>query len=333
MSEPSAPLSPARARRPMPPPLRVPKPGLWRRTPPAIFPPIMGLFGLGLGWRAAGVALADAILGAATLLLIFALLAYLAKPLRRPASVIEDLRVLPGRAGLSAASLSVMLMAASLAPFAPRVATLAAIIGFGMHASLVGLLLWVLISGPPEGRVVTPVFHLSFVGFIIGGLAANALGYHELARWVLWVMLVPAGVIWGVSARQLKNRVPPAPLRPLLVIHLAPACLFAIVASGAGMEAAAYGFMALAAAIAVVLLVSVRWLTAAGFTPLWGAFTFPSAAFATALLSVSQGRGAMSLIGLLALGLATLLIVLISYRILKMWPGGTLAAKTNASEA
>lgn len=317
----------------MPPPLRMPKPGLWRRTPPAIFPPIMGLFGLGLGWRAAGVALADAILGAATLLVIFALMAYLAKSLRRPASVIEDLRVLPGRAGLSAASLSVILMAISLAPFAPQIATGVAVLGLVLHIAVVVLFGRALLAGPPEGRMVTPVFHLTFVGFIIGGMAANAMGYHDLARWVLWAMLVPAGVIWGISARQLKNRIPPAPLRPLLAIHLAPACLFAIVASGAGMEAAAYGFAALAAAIAVALLISVHWLTAAGFTPLWGAFTFPSAAFATALLTVSQGQGTMGLIGLVALGLVTPLVVVISYRVLKMWPGGTLAAKTNASEA
>ncbi len=321
------------SRRPMPPPLHIPKPGFGRRTPPAIFVPVFGLFGLGLGWRAAGSPFADVILGAATLLLLFALVAYLAKPLRRAASVVEDLRVLPGRAGLAAASLSLMLLAASLAPFAPRLATGIALFAFAVHVAVVVLLIRVLRSGPPEGRVVTPVFHLTFVGFIIGGVAANALGHHDLARWLVWAMLVPAGVIWGISARQLTSRIPPAPLRPLLAIHLAPASLFAIVANGAGMEAAAYSFMALAAAIAVALLVSVRWITEAGFSPLWGAFTFPSAAFATALLSVSGGQGAMGVLGLIALGLATPLVAVIAYRILKMWPGGTLAAKTNASEA
>ena len=320
-------------RRPMPPPLRIPKPGFGRRTPPAIFAPIMGLFGLGLGWRAAGSALADLLLGAVTLLFLFALLAYLAKPLRRPAALVEDLRVLPGRAGLAAASLSLMLMAAALAPFAPALATGIAVLAFALHLGFVALLVRVLLSGPPEGRVVTPVFHLSFVGFIIGGVAANALGHHQIAIWLLWSMLLPAGVIWGVSARQLITRIPPPPLRPLLAIHLAPACLFTIVASGAGLEGVALGFAALAGLIALGLLAALRWLTEAGFSPLWGAFTFPLAAFATALLSVSQGQGVIGVLGLVVLALASLAVPVIAYRIFKMWPGGTLAAKTNAAEA
>ncbi|SUZ31548.1 hypothetical protein ROE7235_01297 [Roseibaca ekhonensis] len=228
-------------RRPMPPPLEMPKPGFGRRTPPALFPPIMGLFGVGLGWRAAseafGIApaIADLILGATSVLFLFTLAAYLAKPLRRPAAFMEDLRVLPGRAGLSAASLCVMLFAAVVAPYASGLATGLALLAFGIHVALVVAIVMTLIGGPEEGRVVTPVFHLSFVGFIIGGVAANALGHPEIARWLLWSMLVPAGLIWGFSARQLLTRVPPAPLRPLLAIHLAPASLFTIVAAGAGL--------------------------------------------------------------------------------------------------
>ena len=320
-------------RRPMPPPLKMPAPGLWRRTPPAIFPPIFGLFGLGLGWRAAGSVVGDVLLGGVTLLFLFALVAYLAKPLRRPSVLIEEMRVLPGRAGLAAASLSMMLLAASLAPIAPGLATLIAIVAFMLHLALVGLLIHVLRISPPEGRVVTPIFHLSFVGFIIGGVAANALGYHDVAKWLLWAMLLPAGVIWGISASQLAQRTPPAPLRPLLAIHLAPACLFTIVAQGAGLENAAFGFMALAAAISIALAVSLRWLTQSGFSALWGAFTFPLAAFASALIVVSEGRSVLGLIGVGALLCATPIIVIIVFRIFKMWAGGTLAAKTNAAEA
>lgn len=327
------------ARRPMPPPLQMPKPGLWRRTPPAIFPPIMGLFGLGLGWRAAadafGVtpAFGDFILGAVALLFAFALIAWLAKPLRRLSVVLDELRVLPGRAGLAAASLSLMLLAASLVPLAPGAARGLAVLAFSVQVGLVAVLIHVLRSGPPEGRVVTPVFHLTFVGFIIGGVAANALGEYQIARMLLWAMLIPAGVIWGISARQLISRPPPVPLRPLLAIHLAPASLFTIVASGAGLETAAHAFAALAAAIFVALLISVRWLTAAGFSALWGAFTFPLAAFATALILVSQGQGAMGWLGGFLLAFATLFILYIAYRILKLWAGGMLAAKTNAAEA
>jgi tellurite resistance protein len=317
----------------------MPKPGFGRRTPPALFPPIMGLFGVGLGWRAAseafGIApaIADLILGATSVLFLFTLAAYLAKPLRRPAAFMEDLRVLPGRAGLSAASLCVMLFAAVVAPYASGLATGLALLAFGIHVALVVAIVMTLIGGPEEGRVVTPVFHLSFVGFIIGGVAANALGHPEIARWLLWSMLVPAGLIWGFSARQLLTRVPPAPLRPLLAIHLAPASLFTIVAAGAGLTAPAYAFSALAAAILVALLVAARWLMVAGFSPLWGAFTFPLAAFAAALVTLSQGQGVLGIAGGAVLVAATLIVPAIALRIFKLWPGGKLAAKTNAAEA
>jgi tellurite resistance protein len=326
-------------RRPLPPPLEISKPGFGRRTPPALFPPIMGLFGLGLGWRAAAPAfgitpgIGDLVLGATAVLLVFTLVAYLAKPMRRPAAFMEDLRVLPGRAGLSAASLCLMLLAAVLAHYTPLLATGLALVAFAVHLALVAAIIRALLAGPEEGRVITPVFHLSFVGFIIGGVAANALGHPDIARWILWSMLLPAGAIWGVSARQLMNRVPPAPLRPLLAIHLAPACLFTIVADGAGMTTAAYAFSALAAAIFVALLVSGRWLTDAGFSPLWGAFTFPLAAFATALVRVSDGQGTMGVVAGIVLVAASLAVPLITVRIFRLWPGGKLAAKTNAATA
>lgn len=326
-------------RRPMPPPLYVPKPGFGRRTPPAIFAPIMGLFGLGLGWRAGAAvfgltpAIGDIILGAVSVLFVFALVAYLAKPVRRVAVLVEDMRVLPGRAGLAAASLSTMLLAASLAPLAPRVATVLALCAFVIHLGLVALLVYVLRTSPPEGRVVTPIFHLSFVGFIIGGVAANALGHHDIARWIIWAMVIPAAIIWGVSLRQIITRVPPAPLRPLLAIHLAPASLFTIVAHGVGMPVVAHGFAVFAGLIFAALLVSLRWLTISGFSPLWGAFTFPLAAFAAAMVLVSGGMGVWGLGAGAVLALATCVVPVIAFKVLKMWPGGTLAAKTNAAEA
>ena len=34
-------------------PVRTAAPGLWRRVPPAIFPPLLGILGLALAWRLA----------------------------------------------------------------------------------------------------------------------------------------------------------------------------------------------------------------------------------------------------------------------------------------
>ena len=74
--------------------LEIPKPGFGRRTPPALVSaPIMGLFGLGLGWRAAAVALwcdtGDRRVDPwreVRILFLFTLVAYLAKLGRRPST-------------------------------------------------------------------------------------------------------------------------------------------------------------------------------------------------------------------------------------------------------
>ena len=316
-----------------------PAPGVWRRTPPAIFPPIMGLFGLGLGWRAGAPAfgLPDAvgemILGAATLLYLFALLAWAAKPWRRPAVVLEELRVLPGRAGLAAMTQSALLLAATLVPYAPGLATGLGVLAFLAHAGLALLILGLILRGPAEARTVTPVWHLVFAGFIVAPLAALPLGYETAARAILFGVLPVASAIWAVSLWQLVTRIPPAPLRPLLAIHLAPASLLAAVAAGLGMTTLATVLSLFAASILIALLAASRWLTAAGFSALWGAFTFPLAAFAGALFALAPGSEALRIAAGLVLVAATLIIPPIAFKVLQAWARGGLAAKTNAAEA
>ena len=78
------------------------------------------------------------------------------------------------------------------------------------------------------------------------------------------------------------------------------------------------------------LLLSARWLTASGFSPLWGSFTFPLASYAAALISLG---GHWAEAGMVVLLLAAALIPMIGVRVVKMWATGALAAKTNAAEA
>lgn len=313
--------------------------GLWRRTPPAIFPPILGLLGLGLAWRAGAPAfglsrgLGDLILGASTLLFLFALVAWLAKPLRRPAVAVEELRSLPGRAGLAAMTMAGMLAGAALVPHAPGLALGVTVAALVAHAALALAMAALALAGSGEARVVTPVWHLVYVGFIVGALALVPLGHAGAARGIFLLTLAAAAAIWAASLWQLATRVPPAPLRPLLAIHLAPASLFATVAALLGMTGVAAGFALLAAAILLALLAGGRWIVQAGFSPLWGAFTFPLAAFASALFAVGQGGGALRLAAGIALVAATLAIPPIAVRVLQAWARGGLAERTNAARA
>jgi tellurite resistance protein len=315
------------------PPRRV---ALFARTPPAVFPPVLGLLALAgalqlalarLGWdRGAG----DLLAGIAVALWVFAVLAYLVKVLRRPGVVVEDLRVLPGRSGLAAMTMGGMVAAGLLAAYLPLAAL--GLLGVAVlgHAVLAALLIRLLLRLPPAGREVNPTWHLSFVGFILAAPPLAAAGVPDLAEVLFWAVLPVAVAIWGLSGLQFLRSVPAAPLRPLLAIHAAPAALLSAVAALIGKTEIAAGFLALGAAYGLLLVPSLRWIAATGPSPLWGAFTFPLAALATAMLVKGDGWQGPGLV-LVAVGLAAIPAILVW--IWKRWPGGRLAAVTNAAEA
>jgi len=310
------------------------RPARFARTPPAVFPVILGLLGLGLALKRALDALgldagvADALLGAFTALWAFAVFAYGAKVVRRASVVLEDLRVLPGRAGLAALSMGGMVAAVELASFSEALAKGVLVASLGLHLIFAILLVTVLRRLPPEARDVNPTWHLSFVGFIVGGLAAVPLGWSDLAETLLVLTVPVAVVIWMISAVQLLRRIPPAPLRPLLAIHLAPASLFASVAALSGQAALAQGFAGLAAILLFSLVISGRWIAESGFSALWGSFTFPLAACASALILTGW---TVAGIGVLVAALAA--IPVIAWKVLTLWGSSQLAARTNAAEA
>lgn len=325
-----------------PPPPPIPqKTRLFQRTPPAIFPPIMGAFGLGLAWRRAAdgfgvpIAVGDAILGAVTILYLFCLVAYVVKLIQRPGTFFEDLKILPGRAGIIAMVLSGYLLSATMIPFSTTVASVILAIAIFAQVIVVLRVAFTLITGPAEARSVTPVWHLLFVGFILSPLAALPLGLQTYSTIVFWGSFVAALAIWGASLAQFLRADVPAPLRPLLAVHLAPASVLPTVAFLLGKPEVAYPLCVLAIVILSVLTVRVRWLTAAGFSPLWGAFTFPLAAFSTVMqiAAVTTGSDILRVVAGLSLVAASLIIPPIVYKVLMMWSKGVLAVKTNAAQA
>lgn len=325
-----------RPRRYPPPEFPPRRPKLFAKTPPAIFPPILGLLGLVLALRAGLAHLglppapADLLAGLIIPLWAFAALAYAMKLARRPTVMAEDLRVMPARAGLAAATMGGMASAGLLAPYAPDAALALLWAALVLHGVVAAMIVRTLLTLPPEARGVNPGWHMIFVGFIVGGLSAALMGQTALAQVLLWAMLGPAVLIWAISLNQLRLGSPPAPLRPMLAIHIAPAALLGSVASVTGPAGLATGLSVLALAILAALLVSLRWITPAGFSPLWAAFTFPLTAAAGAL--IRQG-GLWADLGLGLLGLALIAVPLIAWQVLRRWPGGQLAARTNTAEA
>lgn len=314
----------------------------FQRMPPAVFPVIMGLFGLGLALRRGAevigypVAIAEVALGAISLLWAFATLGYCAKLSQRPGVIMEDLAILPGRAGLAAMSLGVFLCATTVLPYSTALAAALMFVGLGLHLALAGLILLALARGPAEGRHVNPAWHLHFVGFILAAVTAAPLGYTALATAILYATMAIALAIWGASLVQLIKRIPPPPLRPLLAIHLAPASLFGTVALLLEMPMLALGSALLGAVILTALLVSARWVTQSGFSALWGAFSFPLAAYTSLVLVLGGTIGGQALwlwIGVACLTAAIGIVPAIAVKVLQAWTKGGLAAKTNAATA
>lgn len=326
------------ARPPMFPPPQFPPVRLraFQRMPPAVFPAILGLMALGLALRRAmgplglPVGIAEAVLGAVSLLWVFAALGYGVKLARRPGVLWEDLAVLPGRGGVSAMMLGALALAVALVPYAPFLAEVVLFAGLSGHFLVAALLIRATLVGPPEARVVTPVWHLNYVAFILAGVSAAELGFATLATGLLALAIPIAMGIWGISLWQMLTRVPPGPLRPLLAIHLAPASLIGTVAVLTGHIALAEGFAALGGALLLALLASARWITVAGFSPLWASFTFPLAAYAGLLLALG---GVFLAPGVAVLIAALGIIPPIALHVLKSWADGTLGARTNAATA
>lgn len=317
-------------------------PGFARRVPPAIFPPLLGALALALGWLG-GVAafalpegVAQLFAGMIAALAVVALAAYALKLARRPAVLAEDLAILPGRAGVAAGVLTVYLAAAlcgSLGALATGRVLL--LLGLALHAGVLAVLLRSLWHAPVEQRRVTPVWHLALTGLIVAARAAVALGWTGLAAGLIWPSVAAAALIYGLSARQIAAMRVPAPLRPLLAIHLAPLAVGATVALSLGWITAGTALAWAALGVTLILAASARWLLEAGFSALWGALCFPLAATAGAWVTLwrTQPTEPHRLIAGALLVAATLVVIPTLALIWRDWARGRLAVKTNAAIA
>jgi tellurite resistance protein len=89
-------------------------------------------------------------------------------------------------------------------------------------------------------------------------------------------------------------------------------------------------FAAIGLGILLAVLSRARWATSAGFSPLWGGFTFPVAACAVAFMTLG---GVWLVPGIAALAAASVLIPYIATRVLRGWAQGWLGPKTGAAVA
>lgn len=316
-------------------------PGLWRRTPPAVFPALLAGVLLATGWQGGVGAFAlpqaagDLPGGMALALAAFAALAYCAKLARRPAVLIEDLEVLPGQVGVPALALCLIVAAELIGAYWPGAGRVLLALGIGAQLGCLVALIAALARLPAARRRVSPAWHLCGSGLLLTASGAAALGWAGLAQPLAALGACAAVLIWWASLRQgRRERVPP-PLRPLLALHLLP------LAAGAG-AAAALGWQGTASALAIAALVGGiglgtrgRWLTESGFSSFWAAPAVALALIAKAWVMVwrlSGGEPVRLAAGTL-LAAATLLVVPVLFLVLRDWARGRLPARSNAAVA
>ena len=295
--------------------------------------------GLGLGWRNAAEVvpvaheIGDILLGISTAYFLVFLALYLRKLVARPRVLFEDMDSPASRAGVAAAAMTMMLLAAALLPLGvsvPPVWWTGVILQIGASA----VVCWAIWNDPPERRRFTPFQYLTFVGPVIGPIAGIPLGFETESLALILAALIAYLIITAGYGRSLLRALPPMGLRPTLVIFLAPNCLFAIGFGLLGYEPGFQVFYWIANIVALTLVLLSPWLLAGGWSPAWAGLTFPSAAFLQVqVLAVVKGGGMMALTGVYAgLIVATPLVLVIAYRFTMLYVTGALAEQTGAAE-
>jgi len=317
------------------------RPPLWRQTPPAVFPVALGFTGLGMAWRGAtGVlpvpaAIGDLLIGMALSFYLYFLVTYSAKLISRPGVLLEDMKTPAGRAGIAAFAMVLMLFSLVLHQDGLTWGGYLWLGAIVLHSLAALLAIESLLKSRPEARLVSPFQFLTFVGLIVAPVAGVQLGFPRLSLWISWYSLVPFAIITVLVVKRLIFARPVPPLRPPLVILLAPVGLFAIAFGQLGMIALFDIFFAAAVVLALVYLVYARWLCEGGFGPTWGSFTFPAAVFTNmCILAAKTGLVPYAWVGVIAgLAVATPLILYIVYKAVMAFVKGELSKKSGAATA
>ena len=308
--------------------------------PPGLFAIPFGLLGLAGAWRRMAAfrweyadAIALGLLHVATGLLELLLLLFAVRLIRFRADVARDFNHPVHGPMLSLTPLSVMLAVALWA--GPGSAMTAG----GWGAPIVALALAV--QGVIAARVVsqvatgsiavdatTPALYLPPVGGgLIGAMALTALGHHGWA--VLLFGMALGG--WFLLEMRVLNRLfagpLPPPLRPTLGVEIAPAPVATLTASilwpGLPADVLLIG-LGIACGPILAVLARWRWWSGVPFSAGFWSFSFPVAAFASAIVEAVRRGGWPLPVAYAAVVIATALILFLTLRTLLLTLRGRL---------
>ena len=311
----------------------------YRRTPPALFPCLLGLIGFALLWRkmpefGAPIWIGEALGAIAFGLFGFAFVSYAMKVIIRPSVVLDDLKIGPARGAVSAGSVCLMLLAALLLPYDFRVAAVVWWMGLIIQVIYLACVIITLKSVENMRATLTPVLLLPFVGFIVATIAGPDLGYSGLS---IAILALASPLYFWIAIESLlnaKTRGVEPPNRAGFAILLAPPSVYAVAAYFIWNDAVFYWFWLIALVAGVALAPFIPWMVRGGFKPSWGAFTFPLTAFSMAMMLGVQAGFAWAVIPMgIGVALSSVLVPYVVYKTFSAWGFGQLAQATKAAVA
>ena len=279
-------------------------PSFFQQLPLASFTMVMGLTGLALVWGRMSrlgwmpefsgyIALGVSLLAFFVFLVLFVF--YLRKWLRNPSAVQAEWLHPVKSSFFAAISVSFALLATvALGQFAPLAKPLWVV------GALMQLLVMVLVLNAWVHRETlqpahaSPVWFIPAVANVVIPLAGVPLGYVEISWWFFAVGILFWGVLLTLVLARLLFVQPafPEQLVPTLCIFLAPPAVGFIswvlltqqFADGRSLDVIGHLLFGLAIFFALFLLSQVHRFARIPFYMSWWAFSFPTAAFATACL-------------------------------------------------
>lgn len=264
-------------------------------VPAAFFGMVLGLVGLGSGWRAAHevwglpAAVGEASMLAGSIVWAILVVLFAAKWLVARDEALAEARHPVQCCFIGLAGVATMLVSIAIHRYAPPVALV--LFAAGSIFTL-GFAVWrtgALWQGGRDPGATTPVLYLpSVAGSYVTAIACATLGFPEWGK-----LAFGAGVLsWLAIESVLVNRLytateMPVPLRPTLGIQLAPptvgAAAYVSVTSGPP-DLVVYGLIGYGLVQILVLARLSRWIFAGGFTVSAWSFSFGLTALATAMV-------------------------------------------------
>lgn len=288
------------------------------------FAMIMGIVGLGLVWRDAAYQyqlpklVGEVIIGFGAGFYLAILSIYGLKLIRFRDVCLKDIKDPSACNYLAAVGISLLLVAAGLAPYNFVLAEQLWFLGVaGQILATVYIVGRLWLNGASNLKNVTPAWFIPVVGIVVAPMTGAVFG-HETLNWMIFgcAMFFWVSVFAVIVVRFLVH--PPLPVyqRPLLVILIAPPslCFAAYVElQGRYVDNVAEMLMGIALITGLLLLVRIRDFATAPFSIRWWAYTFPLTAFAKAalLFHMHMDLGITKAFSIFTLGLVTAIVILV----------------------